>query len=139
MYSFWLSMLILCGRRMHLRCDKGNPVVRRARKAYGPPLQRRRPGCRRGVFLTNPVDWADSEVKRVEGLIIKEVDALLLCPAESKEAATHQALSRLEPHLERALEAIEIVERVRKLTQEEVNRRGAFMMLLDLSRLSDHG
>jgi hypothetical protein len=89
--------------------------------------------------LTNPVDWADSEVKRVEGLIIKEVDALLLCPAESKETATHQALSRLEPHLERALEAIEIVERVRKLTQEEVNRRGAFMMLLDLSRLSDHG
>ena len=88
--------------------------------------------------MTNPVDWADSEVKRVEKLIIKEVDALLLCPAESKETATHQALSRLESHVEEALEALELVERVRRLTQEEVNRRGAFRMLLDLSRLSDH-
>jgi hypothetical protein len=89
--------------------------------------------------LANPVDWADSEVERVQELVIEEVDVLLRCPAESKEAATHEALSRLEPHLEGALEALEIVGLVRGLTEGEFARRGAFMMLLDLSGLPGHG
>ena len=100
------------------------------REAAGPP---------KGVFLANPIAWADSEVERVQELVIEEVDALLRCPAESKEAAAHEALSRLESHLEVALEALEIVGRVRRLTEVEFVRRGAFMMLLDLSRLPGHG
>ena len=89
--------------------------------------------------MANPVDWANSEVERVQELVLEEVDALLRCPAESKEAATHEALSRLEPHLERALEALETVGQLRRLTEEEFARRGAFMMLLDLSGLPGHG
>ena len=88
--------------------------------------------------MANPVDWADSEVERVQELVLEEVDALLRCPAESKEATTHEALSRLGLHLEGALEALETVGRVRGLSEEEFARRGAFMLLLDLSRLPGH-
>jgi hypothetical protein len=84
--------------------------------------------------MSNSVRWPDSEVERVQMLVLEEVDALLRCPAEHKEAATHEALSKLELHLKGALEALEIIGQARGLTEEEFAWRGAFMMLLDVAR-----
>jgi hypothetical protein len=89
--------------------------------------------------LANPIGWADSEVKRVQELVLEEVDALLRCPVESKEETTQEVLSKLEPHLKVALDALDTIGRVRGLTKEELARRGALMMLLDTARLHDHG
>ena len=88
--------------------------------------------------MTNHVRWLDSEVKRAELLAREMVDGLLRCPAERKEAATHEALVNLRPHLQGALEALETIRRVRGLTDEELAQREAFMMLLDLAGQSDH-
>jgi hypothetical protein len=88
--------------------------------------------------LTNHVRWPDSEVKKAELLAQEMVDGLLRCPAERKEAATHEALVNLRPYLQGALEALETIGRVRGLTDEEIVQRGAFMMLLDLSGRPDH-
>jgi hypothetical protein len=81
--------------------------------------------------MANPIEWADSEVERVQELVLEEVDALMRCPAESKEEATQAVLSKLEPHLKGALDALDTIGRVRELTEEEFALRGAFMMLLD--------
>jgi hypothetical protein len=89
--------------------------------------------------LANPAGWAESEVERVQDLIKLEVDALLRCPAEGKEVASHEALSRLEPHLRRVLKTLETIERARVLTEEELARRGAFMLLLDTASQPGHG
>jgi hypothetical protein len=88
--------------------------------------------------LANPNGWAHSEVERVRELILEEFDALLQSPAESREEATREALSRLEPHLKGALKALETLERVRGLTEEELARRAAFVSLLDLAGRPGH-
>jgi hypothetical protein len=88
--------------------------------------------------LANPIGWADSEVERVQKLVLEEVNALLRCPAESKEEATQQVLAKLEPQLKGALDALNTIGRVRGLTEEEYARRGAFKLLLDTARLHGH-
>jgi hypothetical protein len=95
-------------------------------------------GLPKGVFLTNHVRWPDSEVKKAELLLVIAVDGLLRCPAERKEAATREALVKLRPYLQEALEALETIGRVRGLTDEELVQREAFMMLLDLAGQPDH-
>jgi hypothetical protein len=88
--------------------------------------------------LSNSVRWPDTEVKRVETLVLETADGLLRCPANRKEAATHEALVKLRPYLQGALEALETIGRVRGLTDKELAQRGAFMMLLDLAGPPDH-
>ncbi len=88
--------------------------------------------------MANPIEWADSEVERVKVQILKEVDALMRCPAESKEEATQVVLSKLEPHLKGALDALDTIGRIRELTEDELALRGAFMMLLDTAKLHGH-
>ena len=84
--------------------------------------------------MANPIGWADSAVEGARELVREEVDALWRCPAERKEAATREALSKLEPHLEGASEPLEVIGRVRGLTEKELAQRGTFMPLLDLAR-----
>jgi hypothetical protein len=74
--------------------------------------------------LANPVGGTESEVERVRELVRLEVDAQLRCPAEGKETVTHEALSRLDPHLKRALESLETIIRAREFTEEELAGRG---------------
>jgi hypothetical protein len=89
--------------------------------------------------LANHIEWAESKVERVQELVLEEVDALLRCPVEDKEQATQEILSKLEPRLRGALDALDTIRNVRELTEEELVRRGAFMMLLDTASLTGHG
>jgi hypothetical protein len=89
--------------------------------------------------LANHIEWAESEVERVQELILEKVDALLRCPVEGKVQATQETLSKLEPHLKGALDALDTIGDVRGLTKEDLVRRGAFMMLLDTANLTGHG
>ena len=88
--------------------------------------------------MTNHVRWPDSEVKKAELLVREMVDGLLRCPAERKEAATREALVRLKPHLEAAVEALETIGRERPLTDEEFVRRREFMLLLLAASWDDY-
>jgi hypothetical protein len=83
--------------------------------------------------LSDLVRWPDSDAKRAEVLLQTTVDELLRCPAERKEVATREALAKLRPHLEVALEALETIGRRRGLNDEVIAKREAFMMLLDLA------
>jgi hypothetical protein len=83
--------------------------------------------------LSDLVRWPDSDVKRAEVLIQITVDKLLRYPAERKEEATREALVKLRPHIEVALEALETIGRMRGLDDEMIVKRGAFMMVLDLA------
>jgi hypothetical protein len=71
-------------------------------------------------------------------LLRTTVDKLLRLPAEHKEAATREALVKLRPHLEVALEALETIGRTRGLNDELIAKREAFMMLLDLAGQPAH-
>jgi len=59
--------------------------------------------------LSDLVRWPDSEVKKAEVLLQTTVDGLLRCPKERKETATREALAKLRPRLEVALEALESI------------------------------
>jgi hypothetical protein len=83
--------------------------------------------------LSDLVRWPDSDAKRAEVLLQTTVDELLRCPTERKEVATREALAKLRPHLEVALEALETIGRRRGLNDEVIAKREAFMMLLDLA------
>jgi hypothetical protein len=78
--------------------------------------------------LTHPLRWPDSKVERVQSLVLERVDSLLRCPAERKDEATHEALSKLRSHVEAELEALETLEWLRDLTDEELARQRAFMI-----------
>jgi hypothetical protein len=54
----------------------------------------------------------------------------LRCPPERRKDATHEALWKLRPHVEAELEALETLEWLRDLTNEELARRRAFVMFL---------
>ena len=84
--------------------------------------------------MTRSLRWYDSRVERVQSLVLEKVETLLRCPAELEEEATHEALSKLRPHVEAALEELETLEWLRDLTDEELARRQAFMLLVSVSR-----
>jgi Fic family protein len=84
--------------------------------------------------LTHPLRWSDSKVERVQSLVLDKVDSLLRCPAELNEVATHEALSKLRPHVETELEALETLEWLRDLTDEELARQRAFMTFLSVAK-----
>jgi predicted HTH transcriptional regulator len=77
---------------------------------------------------------SESKAERVQSLVLEKVESLLRCPAERKEEATHEAFSKLRPHVEAELEALETLEWVRDLTDEELARRRAFTMLVSVVR-----
>jgi Fic family protein len=58
----------------------------------------------------------------------------LRCPDERREEATYEAFSKLRPHVEAELEALETLEWLRDLTDEELARRRAFTMLVSVVR-----
>jgi hypothetical protein len=88
--------------------------------------------------MSPSVQRLDSTLERVLRLLQEEVDGLLQCPAEGKEAATHEALARLRPHMEAALEALEDVGRLRDLNDVELVREQAFVRLLDIAKQADY-
>jgi hypothetical protein len=61
----------------------------------------------------------------------------LRCPPERRKDAAHEALSKLRPHVEAELEALETLEWLRDLTNEELARRRAFVMFLAAIRPSE--
>jgi Fic family protein len=58
----------------------------------------------------------------------------LRCPPERREEATHEAFSKLRPHVEAELEALETMEGLRELTEEELDRRRVFALLVSVVR-----
>jgi hypothetical protein len=101
--------------------DKGKPVARRGRKAYGPPKevaglpnrQERDPG-------EDHQEWEPSRAL---------TSALEQMPILAK-TSQNEDLARLKPHLEEALQTLERLERRRGLSDREKMRRGALRMLL---------
>jgi hypothetical protein len=77
---------------------------------------------------------SESKAERVQSLVLEKVDSLLRCPAERRKEATHEALSKLRPHVEAELEALETLEWLRDLTAEELARRRVFTMLVSVVR-----
>jgi hypothetical protein len=76
-------------------------------------------------------DDLDRKVQAADQLVQETV--LLLCwscPPGSLGAAAHDALMELRPGVRVALAALEEIERLRSLTDEELARRHAFTMLL---------
>ena len=56
------------------------------------------------------------------------------CPPERRKDATHEAFCKLRPHVEAELEALESLERLRDLREEELARRQVFAMLISVVR-----
>jgi hypothetical protein len=77
---------------------------------------------------------SESKAERVQSLVLEKVESLLRCPAKRRKEATHEALSKLRPHVEAELEALETLEWLRELTDEELARRRAFTMLVSVVR-----
>jgi predicted Rossmann fold nucleotide-binding protein DprA/Smf involved in DNA uptake len=87
--------------------------------------------------LTHTLRWSVSRAERVQSLVLEKVASLLRCPPERRKDATHEALSKLRPHVEAELEALETLEWLRDLTNEELARRRAFVMFLAAIRPSE--
>jgi len=87
--------------------------------------------------LTHTLRWSVSRAERVQSLVLEKVASLLRCPPERRTDATHEALSKLRPHVEAELEALETLEWLRDLTNEELARRRAFVMFLAAIRRSE--
>jgi hypothetical protein len=77
---------------------------------------------------------SESKAERVQSLVLEKVESLLRCPAKRRKEATQEALSKLRPHVEAELEALETLEWLRELTDEELARRRAFTMLVSVVR-----
>ena len=84
--------------------------------------------------MTHTLRWSDSRSERVRSLVLEKVAGLLRCPPERREEATHEAFSKLRPHVKAELEALESLERLRDLTEEELTRRQVFAMLVSVVR-----
>jgi hypothetical protein len=84
--------------------------------------------------LTHTLRWSDSRAERVRSLVLEKVAGLLRCPPERREEATHEAFSKLSPHVKAELEALESLEALRDLTEEELARRQVFAMLISVVR-----
>jgi hypothetical protein len=78
---------------------------------------------------------SDSKVERVQSLVLEKVDSLLRCPAEPKDEATHEALSKLKPHVEAEWDALETLDWPRDLTDEELDQRKQSAMTLASERI----
>jgi hypothetical protein len=87
--------------------------------------------------LTQTLRWSVSRAERVQSLVLEKVASLLRCPPEGRKDATHEALSKLRPHVEAELEALETLEWLRDLTGEELARQRAFVMFLAALRRSE--
>jgi hypothetical protein len=80
---------------------------------------------------TNSEGRSKRSVEAADALLQQTVELLSRrCPPHLLEAAAHDDLVYLRPHLEEALAAIVGIERWRPLTDEELARRRAFKMLL---------
>ena len=89
--------------------------------------------------MAHPVGrWPVTAVERAQLLVQEAVTRLLRCPPQRKEAATHEALSTLRPHLKAALEELETIGQLRDLTDVELARQRAFIMLLGVARQDNH-
>jgi Fic family protein len=84
--------------------------------------------------LTHSLRWSVSRAERFRSLILEKVASLSRCPPERREEATYEAFSKLRPHLEAELEALETMEGLRDLTDEELARRQVFAMLISVVR-----
>ena len=84
--------------------------------------------------MTHTLRWSDSRAQRVRSLVLEKVPSLLRCPPERREEATHEAFSELRPHVEAELEALETLEWLRELTEEEIAMRRAFATLVSVVR-----
>jgi predicted HTH transcriptional regulator len=84
--------------------------------------------------LTHSLRWSESRAERVRSLVLEKFASLLQCPPERREEATHEAFSKLRPHVEAELEALETMEGLRALTDEELARRQVFAMLVSVVR-----
>jgi hypothetical protein len=85
---------------------------------------------------TNDEGRNERSVEAADALLQQTVELLSRhCPPHMLEAAAHDDLEYLRPHLEEALAAIAHIERRRDLTEEEHARRRAFKMLLAESLL----
>ena len=88
--------------------------------------------------MRDPLRESDSKAERVQSLVVEKVESLLRCPAERRKEARHEAFSKLRPHVEAELEALETLEWLRDLTDEELDRQRAFMMLLSVVKHDDY-
>jgi Fic family protein len=84
--------------------------------------------------VTHSLRWSESRAGRVQSLVLRKVASLSRCPPERRKEATHEAFSKLRPHVEAELEALESVEGLRDLTDEELDRRQVFAMLISVVR-----
>jgi hypothetical protein len=80
--------------------------------------------------LTAPLGRPDSKAERIRSLVPEEPDALSRRPYPIEQKSG--ALSRLRPYVEAELEALETLEWLRDLTDEELARRRVFTMLLSV-------
>ena len=87
--------------------------------------------------MTHTLRWSVSRAERVQSLVLEKVASLLRCPPERRKDATHEAFWKLRPHVEAELEALETLEWLRDLTNEELARRRAFVMFLAALRRSE--
>ena len=101
--------------------EKGKPVARRGRKAYGPLKEvaglPNRPERDQGW---NHQEWEPS------GALTSALEERPLLAKTSQ----NEDLAKLRPHLEEALETMERLERRRGLSDREKMRAGALRMLL---------
>ena len=84
--------------------------------------------------MTHTLRLSDSRAERVRSLVLGKVAGLLRCPPERREEATQEAFSKLSPHVKAELEALESLERLRDLKEEELARRRVFAMLVGVLR-----
>jgi hypothetical protein len=83
---------------------------------------------------------SERRVEEADALVQQTVELLSRrCPPHLLEAAAHDDLVYLRPHLQEALGALVDIERRRDLTDEELARRRAFKMLLAATRHTDDG
>jgi hypothetical protein len=88
-------------------------------------------GERRSEPAERRVEAADALLRETVKLLSRR------CPSDLLEAAAHDDLVYLRPHLEEALAATVDIERRRPLTDEELARRRAFKMLVAATRHMD--
>jgi predicted Zn-dependent peptidase len=85
--------------------------------------------------LRDPLRESDSKAERVQSLVVEKVESLLRYPAERRKEARHEAFWKLRPHVEAELEALETLEWLRDLTDEELDQRKQSAMTFASERI----
>jgi hypothetical protein len=101
--------------------EKGKPVARRGRKAYGP--------LREVAELPNRLQRerrCDQKEWEPSGALTSALEEMSLLPGTEQNGD----LAKLEPHVEEALRTLEHLERQRGLSEKEKTRAEALRMLL---------